>query len=251
MKRMQVSSATSCRRTLRTREHRLRGLCVSLLLVAFSVVPLTCLPGARAQTTTVSALNAQAQKGPNPIAAPRQSTGAPQSGTQAKPAKSPAEAAAGYFPNTILLTQDNTPVHFFDDLLKGKTVMINFMFTTCTGACPAMTANLAKVQEYLGERVGKDIYMISISVDPVVDTPGALKKYATNYKVKGGWFFLTGAKADVDSVLRKVGGFVEEKNNHPNLLMVGNVQTGEWAKLFAMARPSEIANEVLKVAASK
>jgi len=170
---------------------------------------------------------------------------------RATPAKSPTETAAGYFPNTVLLTEDNAPIRFFDDLLKGKTVVINFMFTTCTGVCPVMTANLVKVQEYLGERVGRDINMISISVDPVIDTPGALKKYAANYKVKPGWYFLTGAKTDIDLVLRKVGGFVEQKSDHTSVLIIGNIQTGEWAKMFAMARPAEIVDMVLKVAASK
>lgn len=173
------------------------------------------------------------------------------SGSDAKPAKTPAEKAAAYFPNTVLLTQDNQPVHFFDDMLKGKTVIINFMFTTCTGICPPMTANLLKVQAYLGDRVGKDISIISISVDSRIDTPAALKKYATNYKVKPGWYFLTGNKPDVDLVLRKVGGFVEDKNEHSGLLMIGNVETGEWIKMFAMARPAEIADAVLKIAGPK
>ena len=172
-------------------------------------------------------------------------------GTEARAARTPMEKAAAYFPNTILLTQDNKPVRFFDDLLKGNTVMINFMFTTCTGICPPMTANLSKVQAYLGERVGKDISMISISVDPIVDTPAALKKYAMNYKVKDGWFFLTGSKADVDLVLSKVGGLVRDKSEHNSLVMVGNVETGEWLKLFAMTPPSEIADSVLRVAGSK
>jgi protein SCO1/2 len=168
-----------------------------------------------------------------------------------KSVKTPAEAAASYFPNTVLLTQDNKPVHFFDDLFKGKIVLINFMFTSCTGVCPAMTSNLSKVQEYLGERVGRTINMISISVDPTVDTPEALKKYAEVYKVKPGWYFLTGKKDDVDVVLRKVGGFVKDKNDHTNLLIVGNVVTGEWIKVFAMAKPTEIADAVIKLSQSK
>jgi cytochrome oxidase Cu insertion factor (SCO1/SenC/PrrC family) len=172
-------------------------------------------------------------------------------GGEAGRTKSPAEAAASYFPNTVLLTQDNKPVHFFDDLLKGKIVLINYMFTTCTGVCPAMTSNLLKVQEYLGERVGAGVNIISISVDPAVDTPEALKKYANNYKVKPGWYFLTGKKEDVDSVLRKVGGFVKDKNDHTSLLIIGNVETGQWMKMFAMSRPAEIADAVIKLADSK
>ena len=163
-------------------------------------------------------------------------------------AKSNVEAAASYFTNTVLTTQDNKPVRFFDDLLKGKTVAINFMFTTCTGVCPAMTANLLKVQDYLGERVGKDINMISISVDPLVDTPDALKAYAAKFKVKPGWIFLTGNRENLNLILRKLGGYVEDKNAHLNLLYVGNLTTGEWVKAFAMARPAELAETVLKVA---
>lgn len=180
-----------------------------------------------------------------------ESTGTPAAAEEVKKSKTPAEKAAAYFPNTVLTTQDNRPVHFFEDLLKGKTVMINFMFTTCTGICPPMTANLLKVQAYLGDRVGKDVNIISISVDPVSDTPAALKKYATNFKVKPGWYFLTGKKADVDLVLSKIGGLVKDKSEHSGLIMIGSVETGEWVKMFALARPAEIADAVLKIAGSK
>ncbi|HVF89372.1 MAG TPA: SCO family protein, partial [Blastocatellia bacterium] len=162
-----------------------------------------------------------------------------------------AESAARYFPNTELLTQENKPVRFFDDLLKGKVVLINFAFSTCTGVCSPMTANLAKVQEYLGDRVGRDINMITISVDPLVDTPEVLKKYASSFKVKPGWYFLTGKKENIDLVLKKLGGYVADKSQHSGVLIVGNVETGEWSKVFAMAKASEIADIVRKVADSK
>lgn len=173
-----------------------------------------------------------------------------QSPAEEKKTKSAADAAANYFPNTVLITQDNQPVHFFDDLLRGKTVVINFMFTTCTGICPPMTANLVKVQALLGDRVGKDINMISLTVDPGTDNATALKEYAQRFGVKPGWRFLTGKKADIDTVLKKLGGYVEDKNDHNSLLIVGNVVTGEWMKVFAMAKPSEIASNVVKVAGS-
>lgn len=176
---------------------------------------------------------------------------APEKGGEAKQANSSYEKAASYFTNTVLKTQDNTPVRFFDDLLKGKTVVINFMFSTCTGSCPAMTGNLLKVQEHLGQRVGKDINMISISVDPTVDTPDALKAYAAKFKVKPGWFFLTGDKGNVDLILRKLGGYAEDKNSHLNLLYIGNLETGEWIKVFAMASPAALADAILKVAGTK
>lgn len=178
-------------------------------------------------------------------AAGKKSAGRP---AEPQPVKKPSEAAATYFPNNVLVTQDNKQVRFFDDLLKGKVVMINFAFSTCTGVCPPMTANLAKAQEFLGDRVGRDINMITISVDPLIDTPEALKKYASSFKVKPGWYFLTGKKEDVDQVLKKLGGFAEDKLQHSSVLIVGNVETGEWSKVFAMAKPAEIANAVIKLA---
>jgi protein SCO1 len=161
------------------------------------------------------------------------------------------EAAASYFPNLVLLTQDNKPVHFYADLLRGKVVLINFMFTTCKGVCSPMTANLAKVQKYLGERVGRDVVMISLSVDPATDTPAVLKKYADSFKAQPGWYFLTGEKQHVDWVLYKLGGYVADKQQHNSLLIVGNEATGEWMKVHAMSNPTEIADAVTQLLASK
>jgi cytochrome oxidase Cu insertion factor (SCO1/SenC/PrrC family) len=158
-----------------------------------------------------------------------------------------AEASAGYFPNVELLTQDNQPVRFYDGLLKGKVVLINFMFTTCPGVCPPMTANLAKVQSYLGDRVGKEVVIISVSVDPAVDTPAALKKYADMFKARPGWYFLTGKKENVDRVLSKLGGYVADRTQHSSVLIIGNEATGDWTKASAMASPAQIAEAVLEL----
>ncbi|HYP00205.1 MAG TPA: SCO family protein [Pyrinomonadaceae bacterium] len=154
---------------------------------------------------------------------------------------------AAYFPNHVLLTQDNQPVRFYDDLLKNRIVLINFVFTTCKGACSPMTANLAKVQQHLGSRLGKEVVMLSLSVDPETDTPAALKKYAESFKAQPGWYFLTGKKETIDWVLYKLGNYVEDKNQHGLKLIVGNEATGEWMKLHAMSNPTEIASAVLKL----
>lgn len=158
-----------------------------------------------------------------------------------------AESSAGYFPNVELLTQDNRPVRLYDDLLKGKVVLVNFMFTTCKGVCPPMTANLAKVQSYLGERVGRDVVIISLSVDPAADTPAALKRYADAFKARPGWYFLTGRKENLDWALYKLGGYVEDKGLHSRVLIIGNEATGEWLKTDAMKSPAQIAAAVLEL----
>lgn len=162
-----------------------------------------------------------------------------------------AEASAKYFPNHTLVTQDGERVRFYDDVLKGRVVLINFIFTTCTGVCSPMTANLAKVQSYLGERVGRDVRMISITVDPLTDTPTALRAYADKHKAGPGWYFLTGAKENVDWVLYKLGGYVEDKSAHSGVLIIGNEATGQWMKVPAMSKPTEIAAAVLKLAGDK
>jgi cytochrome oxidase Cu insertion factor (SCO1/SenC/PrrC family) len=161
------------------------------------------------------------------------------------------EDASAYFTNLTLLTQDNKPIHFYQDMLKGKVVLINFMFTTCKGVCSPMTANLAKVQRFLGERVGREINMISISVDPLTDTVPVLKRYANNFKTLPGWYFLTGKKENVDWVLYKLGGYTEDKSDHTSLLVLGNEATGEWTKVPAMANPADIANMAVKLTESK
>ncbi|HEX6623870.1 MAG TPA: SCO family protein [Pyrinomonadaceae bacterium] len=153
-------------------------------------------------------------------------------------------ASAGYFPNHVLVTQDNKPVRFYDDLVKGKVVLINFMFTTCTGVCPPMATNMAKVQSYLGDRIGRDVVILSISVDPTVDTPDKLKRYADSFKARPGWYFLTGEKQNVDWVLYKLGGYVEDKMKHSGVLIIGNESTGEWVKTAALRNPAQIAEAV-------
>jgi cytochrome oxidase Cu insertion factor (SCO1/SenC/PrrC family) len=160
-------------------------------------------------------------------------------------------SSSKYFPNHVLLTQDNKAVRFYDDLLKGRVVLINFIFTTCQGVCTPMTANLARVQSYLAEHMGREVVMISISVDPLTDTPERLKIYADKFKVKPGWYFLTGKKENVDWVLYKLGGYVEDKQTHTSVLIIGNEATGEWMKVHAMSNPTEIAGAVTKLLAPK
>ncbi len=165
-----------------------------------------------------------------------------------KPESPAAAQASAYFPNVELLTQDGAKVRFYDDVLKGKTVLINFMFTSCTAVCSPMTANLARVQKFLGERLGRDIVMISITVDPQADTPAVLKNYAARFGVKPGWYFLTGSKTNVDAALSKLGGYVEEKNQHSSVLIVGNVARGGWQKMLGVGNPEAIANVAIDLA---
>jgi protein SCO1/2 len=194
--------------------------------------------------------NASGQSAANGVTVDASSTSA-STGAQGNEKVSRSDSTEAYFTNLPLLTQENKTVRFYNDLLKGKVVLINFMFTTCKGVCSPMTANLAKVQRYLGERVGRDINMISISVDPETDTTAVLKHYAETFKAQPGWYFLTGKKENVDWILYKLGGYVEDKNEHSSVLILGNEATGEWVKMPAMAGPTEIADAAIKLVGPK
>src|SRR5215203_1638587 len=148
--------------------------------------------------------------------------------------------AQKYFGDTKLVDQNGKEVRLYSDLMKDKTVVIDVMFTTCTGACPMMSGTFAKIQEHLGARVGKDVNLISISVDPVNDTPAKLKEYSARFKAGPGWYFLTGSKENVDATLRKLGQYVENREGHQNLFLIGNDRTGLWKKAFGLAKPEEI-----------
>jgi protein SCO1 len=110
----------------------------------------------------------------------------------AKPVSPDGGAESSHFPNVELITQDGKKVHFYDDLIKGKIVAIDLIYTTCQYSCPLETARLAQVQKKLGDRVGKDIFFYSISIDPDNDTPEVLRAYMKQFHVGPGWTFLTG-----------------------------------------------------------
>ncbi|HMF98367.1 MAG TPA: SCO family protein [Vicinamibacterales bacterium] len=152
---------------------------------------------------------------------------------------------ADYFPNVTLTTQDGAPVHFYDDLIKGKTVAIDLIYTTCQYACPLETARLAQVQRVLGDRVGRDIFFYSITIDPDHDTPAVLKEYAAKYHVGPGWTFLTGRAADIELISKKLGLYSapnpDNPDGHTPNLLVGNEPSGQWMRNSALDNPGFLA----------
>ncbi len=159
--------------------------------------------------------------------------------------------AQKYFTDVELLNQDGEKVRFYTDLIKGRTVVIIPFFTTCTGVCPPMNATMGRIQKELGPRVGKEIHLISISVDPTTDTPPRLKEYAAKFHAQPGWSFITGKKENVDWALYKLGQYVEEKNNHTTIMIIGNEATGLWKKAHALGAVAELVKIVEGVANDK
>lgn len=142
-----------------------------------------------------------------------------------------------YFPNFELTTHEGKKVHFYDDLIKDKIVVINFMYVKCEGVCMPVTMNLKRVQNLLGDRVGRDIFMYSITLKPEEDTPQELKRYVRAHKIKRGWTFLTG-KPDEINTLRRSLGFKDAKvkldkdlTNHTGMVKYGN-EVRQWWAMF-------------------
>lgn len=152
------------------------------------------------------------------------------------------------FPNVELLTQDGKKVRFYDDLIKGKVVAIELMYTTCKYNCPLETARLVQVQKLLGERMGKKVFFYSITIEPDKDTPKVLKAYAEKYRVGPGWLFLTGKEADIKLLSRKLGlDFLPNPNDpdgHTPSLLIGNDATGLWTRTPALDNPKFLALKI-------
>jgi cytochrome oxidase Cu insertion factor (SCO1/SenC/PrrC family) len=153
---------------------------------------------------------------------------------------------ANYFPNVPLITQDGDTVHFFDDLIKDKIVAVNFIYTTCTDSCPLETAQLVRVQDILGDRLGHDIFFYSITIDPEHDTPEVLKAYKAKFGAN--WTFLTGKESDIILLRRKLGLYIEEiqdgSNNHNVSMIIGNQATGRWMKRSPFENPYVLADQL-------
>jgi protein SCO1 len=159
-------------------------------------------------------------------------------------------ARAEAFPNVVLTTHQGKTVRFYDDLIKGKTVLINFMYGRCRGRCPTTTANLARVQAALGDRVGRDVFMYSITLKPEEDKPEDLRRYAEAHDVKPGWLFLTGKPGDIELLRRKLG-FVDsdplidaDRSNHIGIIRYGNEPYKRWAACPALSSPAQIVRSI-------
>ena len=155
-----------------------------------------------------------------------------------------------YFPNLVLTTQEGKKVKFYDDLVKDKIVVFNMFYAKCEGICSPVTRNLVRVQNLLGDRVGKDIFFYSFSLKPKEDTVPALKHYAEMHKVKPGWLFLTGSADDMELLRRKLG-FVDpdpevdkDTSNHIGVLKYGNEPLQRWGGCPGMQAPDAIAEAI-------
>jgi cytochrome oxidase Cu insertion factor (SCO1/SenC/PrrC family) len=154
-------------------------------------------------------------------------------------------------PDTELLDQNGQKIRFYTDLVKGQTVVINFIFTTCTTICPPLGATFARVQKELGDKVGRDVRFISISVDPATDTPERLKAWGAKFHAGEGWTLLTGNKPEVDELLRALGASSARREDHSPTILIGNDAHGAWTRTYGLAKTSQLVQIINDVMAGK
>jgi protein SCO1 len=170
--------------------------------------------------------------------------------TAAPKRSSMAQSGTAYFTNAEFIDHDGRHVRFYDDIVKGKVVIINMMYTACTGICPSNTANLLTVQRALGKRIGRDIHMVSLSLRPEMDSPADLRAYIKQFGIQPGWTFLTGKRASMETVRRKLGFFdsdpLEDSQlaRHTGMLSIGNDKIARWCMVPALSATHQIVKAV-------
>ena len=167
---------------------------------------------------------------------------------EAQAATTDSQWGENHFPNVELITQDGKKVRFYDDLIKGKVVAIELIYTTCKYNCPLETARMVQLQKLMGDRMGKDVFFYSITIEPEHDTPQVLKEYAAKYHVGPGWLFLTGKPADIKLISRRLGLDTLPNGNDPDghtpSLLIGNEATGIWMRNGALDNTKFIAMKI-------
>lgn len=162
-----------------------------------------------------------------------------------------AAAAAGtrdaraYFTDLQLRTHEGRAVRFYSDMLEGRTVLINVIYTNCRDACPLITQRLNEVRALIGDRFGRDVHFVTLTSDPERDSPAALREFAAKHSADvAGWTFLTGERANVEHILKKLGQFSQSVESHSTLLIAGNVGAKRWSKIRPDAPPLAIAERL-------
>jgi protein SCO1/2 len=162
--------------------------------------------------------------------------------------------ASAYIPDVEVLDQDGRKHRFYSDLVRDRAVLINFFFTSCAETCPLVTQNLREVQDLLSDRIGRDIFMYSVSLQPELETPAILRDYAAQWDVRPGWLFLTGQPERIETLRKAIGfssadpAYDRVKDNHIGIVRYGNDRIGRWTGTPGLGRPAWIAKALAEIA---
>lgn len=167
-----------------------------------------------------------------------------------KPAE-PAKTTEVELLDLVLMDQNGDEMKFVSDVIGDRIVVMDFIYTSCTTICPVISAVFGQVQNKLGGQLGDEVVLVSVSVDPVRDTPQRLNAYAAKHKAKPGWIWLTGGKRTMDEVLDGLGAYTPNFENHPAMVLVGDGRTGEWSRFFGFPSPDRLMGQVNALQAAR
>lgn len=168
--------------------------------------------------------------------------------------RSAAHPRAAYFTNSPFINHEGRQIRFYEDIIRDRVVVLNMMYTACTGICPGNTANLLRVQEALRDRIGRDIHLVSISLLPELDPPSALRSYMKRFGVGPGWTFLTGTRHSMDVVRRRLGFYDSDPVadadvfKHTGMLSIGNDRIDRWCMMPALSATHQIVRSIEELA---
>lgn len=169
--------------------------------------------------------------------------------TAAQQAAAPRNGAAIYLADLPLVDADGKTVDLYRDLIQGHSVVIHSFFARCEGSCPVMMSTLQGLQKQLGDHLGRDVRIVSITVDPAHDGQAELAAYARRVQARPGWYFLGGSAQQVSTALRRIGQYTDAPQDHMNLIIVGNDRSGDWRKLHGLAPAREVVAGILEAIA--
>jgi protein SCO1 len=170
-------------------------------------------------------------------------------GASAGAKASAASSSQKHIPDVNVIDQNGRSRHFYTDLVKGRVVAINFVYTTCTTICPPLGATFGRLQKSLGAHFGKDVFLISISVDPAVDTPERLRSWAAQFGGKPGWTLVTGDKMEINQLLKSLGSDVASPESHSPMVLVINDRTETWKRVYGLGDTAALTRSIEEVMA--
>lgn len=161
-----------------------------------------------------------------------------------QPASKPDEAPRARIPDVVLVDQHGKKHRFYTDLIKGRLVLMNAMYTRCRGTCPMQATIFAQATRLLRQRQDLPVKILSVSLEPEVDTPEKLASFASRYDAGEDWLFLTGKPDDVKAVLDAMDIGAPRPEEHAPLCVVGNDASGTWMKMVNLSAPADIVSRL-------
>ncbi|WP_395788570.1 SCO family protein [Aquimonas sp.] len=155
------------------------------------------------------------------------------------------------FPDVELVDASGRSLRYYPELIADRIVAVQFIFTRCKFVCPLLGSHFRRVQELIGEPIGGPVRLLSISVDPLNDSPERLQAWAQQHRAGPGWSQLTGGRSEIDTVLKALGAYAADREDHTSFVLVGDARSGDWRRMDGMSAPQSIADEISRLLAAR